>query len=195
MAADWQQTTISVTSHLTTNLFLFLLQLNLFDSCNPQTLEHLHSLPVPCRHIRLSSTNLFLGRNHNIPPTSTRTEPELNQTSIKPNLKSTTILSSKNTTATMARPSTETVPQVSTTKKTSKSNEQRESYIAGEPDSAPELVRFMKCKNDIDINDISMEDLLTAATQANQTVSGWEVTIMSQDERINDCHGTHGTHD
>jgi hypothetical protein len=44
----------------------------------------------------------------------------------------------------------------------------------------------MKCKNDIDINDISTEDLLTAATQANQTVSGWEVTIMSQDERIND---------
>jgi hypothetical protein len=44
----------------------------------------------------------------------------------------------------------------------------------------------MKCRNKTEIIVISTEDLLTAATQANQTVSGWEVTIMTQEERIND---------
>ena len=37
--------------HSTANLSLFLfLNLNLFDSCNPQLLEHLHLSPVPCRY-------------------------------------------------------------------------------------------------------------------------------------------------
>jgi hypothetical protein len=44
----------------------------------------------------------------------------------------------------------------------------------------------MKCKDNTDIDNISTEDLLTAATQANQTISGWEVTIIAQDEQIID---------
>jgi hypothetical protein len=44
----------------------------------------------------------------------------------------------------------------------------------------------MKCKDDTDIKAIPTKDLLTAATQANQTVSGWEVTIIAQDEQIID---------
>jgi hypothetical protein len=72
----------------------------------------------------------------------------------------------------MARPSTETEPQAPTTKTTSKSNERRESYIAGDPDSAPELVRFMKCKTKTDIDAIPTEELIAAATQASQTIAG-----------------------
>jgi hypothetical protein len=94
----------------------------------------------------------------------------------------------------MARPSTETESRQHDTepqepepsiKTTSKQTIRRESYIAGEPDSAPELVRFMTCKSKTDIENIAMEDLLIAATQVNQTVSGWEVTIMTLNERIN----------
>jgi hypothetical protein len=69
---------------------------------------------------------------------------------------------------------------------TSNQTTRRESYIAGEPDSAPELVRFMKCKTIADIALISPGDLVIAATQANQTVSGWEVTMTTQEEQIND---------
>jgi hypothetical protein len=36
----------------------------------------------------------------------------------------------------------------------------RESYIAGEPDSAPELVRFITYKNKTDIENIAIKDLL-----------------------------------
>ena len=39
----------------------------------------------------------------------------------------------------------------------------RESYIAGEPDSAPELVRFIGCKATTDIDNIKIEDLLITA--------------------------------
>ena len=53
------------------------------------------------------------------------------------------------------------------TKTASKSTARRESYIAGEPDSAPELVQFMKCKNNTDIDNISSENLLIAVTQAS----------------------------
>src|SRR2546423_3065895 len=90
----------------------------------------------------------------------------------------------------MARPSTETETRhqepESSTKTTSEQTARRESYLAGDPDSAPELVRFMGCKTITDIGKFSEQDLLTAATQASQTISGWEVTIVAQDEQILD---------
>jgi Zinc knuckle len=89
----------------------------------------------------------------------------------------------------MARPSEtehqEPGPSTKTTsEKAPDKTARRESYIAGEPDSAPELVRFMGCKTMTDIDNLEPEDLLTAATQASQTIAGWEVTIVSQDEQI-----------
>ena len=64
--------------------------------------------------------------------------------------------------------------------------ERRESYIAGEPDSAPELVRFMESKTEADIAAIPTNDLAIAATQAKQTISEWEVTIISYQEQLDD---------
>jgi Zinc knuckle. len=91
----------------------------------------------------------------------------------------------------MARPSEmeignqEPEPSTKTTlEKAPDKTARRESYIAGEPDSAPELVRFMGCKTIADIDNLEPEDLLAAATQASQTVSGWEMTIMALNERI-----------
>ena len=42
--------------------------------------------------------------------------------------------------------------------------DRRESYIAGDPDSAPELVRFINCKTETDITTIPIQELITAAT-------------------------------
>jgi hypothetical protein len=91
----------------------------------------------------------------------------------------------------MARPANETEnesqeqePESSTRPQTTEQSTRRESYIAGEPDSAPELVRFMGCKTKIEIGKISTQDLLAAAVQASQTIAGWEVTIVAQDEQI-----------
>ena len=39
----------------------------------------------------------------------------------------------------------------------------RKSYITGEPDSVPELVRFIECKATTDIDNIKTEDLLITA--------------------------------
>jgi uncharacterized coiled-coil protein SlyX len=94
------------------------------------------------------------------------------------------------TNATMARPSTETETghtQPGPSKEaTSRQNTRRESYIAGEPESAPELVQFMKCTNVSDIEQIKQEDLLTAAKQACTTVAIWEADIIAQNELIAD---------
>jgi hypothetical protein len=55
-------------------------------------------------------------------------------------------------------------------------------YIAGELDSAPELVRFMTCKTKTNLTAISAKDLLIAAKQAYQTIAKWEV-IISNNQR------------
>jgi hypothetical protein len=54
----------------------------------------------------------------------------------------------------------------------------RELYIAGESGSASELVRFMICKSETDIENIAIKNLLIAAIQANQTVSEWKVSSL-----------------
>jgi hypothetical protein len=72
----------------------------------------------------------------------------------------------------MAQPSTETEPKPQNTgpqepessiKTTSKQTIRRESYILGEPDSVPKLLRFINYKNNIDIENISIKDLLITA--------------------------------
>jgi hypothetical protein len=72
----------------------------------------------------------------------------------------------------MARLSTETESRQynieyqepeSSMKTTSNQTIRRELYIAGEPDSVSELVRFMTCKSKTDIENIVIEDLLIAA--------------------------------
>ena len=68
----------------------------------------------------------------------------------------------------MARPAAITENEQQRTepsiKTTSDPIARRESYVAGEPDSAPELVRFMTCRNVIDLNKINIKNLLTAVT-------------------------------
>ena len=81
----------------------------------------------------------------------------------------------------MARPATEGQPATEP-----EQNLRRESYIAGEPDSAPELVRLMKCKTETDVIAISTQDILIAATQASQTIVGWEVTILTYEEQLSE---------
>lgn len=75
----------------------------------------------------------------------------------------------------MARPSAET---------TSEQTPRRESYIAGDPDSAPELIHLIKCKTATEIGKIPDQDLYAAAMQARQTIEEWEVTLAAQDEQI-----------
>ena len=85
----------------------------------------------------------------------------------------------------MARPSeTEHQEPGPSTKTTSEQTARRESYLAGNPDSAPELVQFMKCATETDIDQIETKDLLTAAKQASLTIADWEVGMVTQDEQI-----------
>jgi hypothetical protein len=87
----------------------------------------------------------------------------------------------------MARPSETEIGQPASkpsAKTTTEQTIRRESYTAGEPTSAPELVRFMGCKTTTDIGKIADTDLLKAAKQASETIADWEVTIVAQDEQI-----------
>jgi cell division septum initiation protein DivIVA len=89
----------------------------------------------------------------------------------------------------MARPAeTEIGHQApeSSAKTTTEQTTRRESYTAGEPTSAPELVRFMGCRTTTDIGKIADTDLLKAAKQASGTIADWEIAIITQDSHNQD---------
>ena len=44
----------------------------------------------------------------------------------------------------------------------------------------------MKCKTETDVIAISTQDILIAATQASQTIAGWEVTILTHKEQLSE---------
>jgi hypothetical protein len=65
-------------------------------------------------------------------------------------------------------------------------NPRRRSYTTGEPDSAPELVRFITCRTVDELKSIDIKDLFTAAAQGQNTIAEWEATIVGHLQRIED---------
>src|SRR2546421_12228411 len=89
----------------------------------------------------------------------------------------------------MARPSQETTTGTRPEplpESTSDQNVRRKSYIAGEPESAPELVQFMKYATEQDIENIETKDLLIAVQQTSLTIANWEVVIVTLKEQLID---------
>jgi hypothetical protein len=89
----------------------------------------------------------------------------------------------------MARPSEtehqEPGPSTKTTsEKIPEQTARRELYLAGNPDSAPELVQFIKYATETDIDQIETKDLLITAKQASLTIADWEIAMVTQDAQI-----------
>src|SRR5690242_6567476 len=60
----------------------------------------------------------------------------------------------------------------------------RASYIAGNPDSTPELIQFMNCETTDDLKTLPTQVLIIAALQAKNTISDWESRILSDEEKM-----------
>ena len=87
----------------------------------------------------------------------------------------------------MARPSNDpdrTLEQEP--EQTPRQDNRRVSYAAGDPGSAPELVRFMNCQNGQDLDALDQATLLRAALQGKNTIADWEVAIVSHLDRIDE---------
>ena len=54
----------------------------------------------------------------------------------------------------------------------------RTSYAVGEPDSAPELIRFVTCDSIEEVQAIDPQDLYEAARQGQATLEEWEADIV-----------------
>ena len=59
-------------------------------------------------------------------------------------------------------------------------------YSIGNPDSAPELVKFIKCGSARDIKKLSTAKLLAAAQQGHATIAQWEAEIVDYIRQIDD---------
>jgi hypothetical protein len=64
--------------------------------------------------------------------------------------------------------------------------DRRTSYAVGEPDSAPELIKFITCNTVEELGDLTPEELLLAAQQGQETITHWEATIIGHLQRIKD---------
>jgi hypothetical protein len=62
----------------------------------------------------------------------------------------------------------------------------RVSYAIGEPDSAPELIKFINCKSPAEIKALTQKELLYAAIQGQNTIEEWEDTIYKHLQTIED---------
>ena len=94
----------------------------------------------------------------------------------------------------MAKPSEDQQdPRGSAADQTTNQNPQtqtnrRESYLAGEPGSAPELVRLMNCTSVEDVTAVPVTVILRAVIQAKNTIEDWEGTILSYLGQIEEQH-------
>jgi hypothetical protein len=62
----------------------------------------------------------------------------------------------------------------------------RVSYAIREPNSAPELIKFINCKSPAEIKALTQKELLFAAIQGQNTIEEWEDTIYRHLQTIED---------
>jgi hypothetical protein len=62
----------------------------------------------------------------------------------------------------------------------------RVSYMPGQPDTAPELISFIKCTTALDLKNLNTQTLLTAAAQGYATISEWEVDLAAALQQVDE---------